>query len=87
MSLGGPNPTLHDRQAEAGAAAGLAHVVFQGQGAAVGFGDLAAERQADAGAVVLRGEKRHEYVRAVGQARPVVVHVNLNPVGVETPAD
>ena len=73
------------RQAQAGPAAGLAHVVLQDQGAAVGFGDLAAERQAEARTMILRGEEGHEDVRAVGQPWIVVVPENLDRTGVETP--
>ena len=51
--------------------------VREGQGAAVGLGDLAAEDQADAGASRLRREERHEQVRRGRKAGAVVVHADL----------
>ena len=44
----------------------------------MGFGDLPAEHQADSGATGLRREKRHEEVRRVGKAGPIILHKNFN---------
>src|SRR5687768_6100760 len=54
-------------QAKDGAAATRPDTVLQRQCAAVRLGDLAAEREADAGSGRLRGEERHEEVGGVGQ--------------------
>ena len=53
----------------AGAAAGAVVAVLEHQAAAVAFGDLPAEDQADAGAAGLGREERHEQVAGVRQAR------------------
>jgi len=49
-----------------GFAAAPVGAVLQREGAAVGFGDLAAEDQADSLASRLGGEERDEEVRGVG---------------------
>jgi hypothetical protein len=53
-------------QGQAGFAAGAFGGVLESQGAAVGFGDLAAEHQSDARAVGLGGEEGHKKVGGVG---------------------
>ena len=54
------------RQTEAGFAALGVGAIFQGEFAAVGFGDLAAEYQANAGAAAFSGEEGDEEVGGVG---------------------
>lgn len=49
-------------EAKARDAAGAVGAVLEHEGAAVAFGDLAAEDKADAGASGLRGEERDEEV-------------------------
>src|SRR5262249_45220661 len=70
---GGPRPegfsVPAERQAHAGraprppAARGFGAAVLERQGASVRLGDLARQREADAGALGLGGEERHEQVR------------------------
>src|SRR6267143_5229024 len=67
-----PAATLH-RKPQVGPAARPGMPVVESEDAAVGLGDLAAQDEADAGALRLGREERHEEVRGVGQPRPVVV--------------
>src|SRR5512145_2328780 len=78
----------HQRRA-ALAAAGLevGAAVLERERAAVGLGDLARERQADAGALGLGGIERHEQVGGVGDARTLVVHAQLERAVGEAPLD
>jgi len=57
---------------QAGDATGAVGAVFQGEGAAVVLGDLAAEDEADAGAGGFRREERHEEVPGIGDAGAIV---------------
>ena len=45
--------------------------------AAVGFRDLSAQGQANAGSPALRGEKRHEKVRRIGNARTFISYIHI----------
>lgn len=51
--------------------------VFQGEGPAVGLGNLAAQHQTNAGASRLGGKERHEQVGSIGKAGPLVQHPQL----------
>src|SRR6185369_5804718 len=63
----------HDRGAARAALRGrVAAAVLERERTAMRLGDLARECEPDAGALGLRGEERHEQVRGVGDARPLV---------------
>src|SRR5215467_1169956 len=74
---------LTRRQPHRGGAAGPAlrggvrTAVLERERAAVRLGDLPREREADARALGLRGEERHEQVRRVGEARALVRDAQL----------
>src|SRR5262245_2157933 len=70
--------SLLHRQTQDRAAAAVRRAVLERQRAAVGLGDLTAERQADAGAGRLGGEERDEQVRRVGQPGPFVLDADLD---------
>ena len=75
------------RQTEAGFAALGVGAIFQGEFAAVGFGDLAAEDQADAGAVWLGGEEGDEEIGGVGDAGAVVEDAYVDVGALARPGD
>ena len=74
------------RHAEGGAAADAVGAVRQQQCAAVRFGDLAAEDQADPGAARLGREERHEQVAGVRQARALRLRPRAPPTAATQPA-
>ena len=78
---------VSDRQAQVGAAAAAVGAVFQRQRAAVRFGDLPAEHQADARSARLGREERHEQVRRVRQPRSFIVDPQLEAAALALPAD
>ena len=51
--------------------------VFQGEGSAVGLGNLATQHQTNAGAPRLGGKERHKQVGGIGKAGPLVQHPQL----------
>ena len=53
----------------------------------MGFSNLAAQGQADAGAMLLRRVEGHESTRVDGQSGAVIIHADLKPVDIETPTD
>src|SRR5215213_2900797 len=61
-----------ERKAKPGLAALLRGAILQGEGSAVGFSDLTAERQSNPGPRRLGGEERHEKIRGVGKTEAVV---------------
>src|SRR5947208_17078509 len=71
-----PNvPGSTQRQSQPRQAARSLFPVFQRETAAVGFGNLAAQRQPDARSARFGGEERHKQIRGGGKSRPFV----LNP--------
>ena len=74
------------REPEPRAAAGVGRLaVFERERAAVVFGDLAAEHQADAGALRLSGEKRDEEILETGDAGAVVLDRDFEHAAIEVP--
>ena len=64
-------------QSQASFAAGAAGSVIQSEQAAVAFGDLAAERKADAGAAGFGGEEGDEQVGRIREAGAFVLDSDL----------
>src|SRR3954468_16201789 len=75
------------RKSQVGAAAAAVGAVVQRQRAAVGFGDLTAQHEADAGSTRFGGEEGHEQVRRVGQPRSLIVDPQLETAALAFPAD
>src|SRR4051794_24083574 len=61
--------------------------ILQSHGAAVRFGDHAAQRESDAAAARLRGEERDEQVRGAADAVSVVDHMDVDGVIGGRPGD
>src|SRR6185312_6913592 len=61
--------------------------ILEGQRTPVRFGDLPAQREADARSVRLGGEERHEQVGRVGQAQSVIAYPDVERAAVARPAD
>ena len=74
-------------QAQSCLAAGRGGSVFERESAAVGFGDLAAQDQADAGAAGFRGEEGHKQVVGVGEAWAVVLDDDVDVAAGSSPMD
>src|SRR6185503_3531083 len=66
------------RETQARAAAGTIFAILEDQAAAVRFGDLAAQDEADARAARLRREERHEQVPGVRESWSFVLNPQLD---------
>src|SRR5678815_3150610 len=75
-----------ERQPQQGLATGSVLAVLDGQRAAMGFCDLAAEHQPDAGATRLRREERDEQVRDIGKPRAFILNEQVDVRRVLLPA-
>src|SRR2546428_13367166 len=78
---------MSDWQPQVRTAAAVVGVVLECQHSAVGFGNLTAEHQADARSARLRRKKRHEEIRIVRQAVPLVVDPQLEAPCIALPSD
>src|SRR5512140_2019138 len=76
---------LSQGEAKRSGAAGAVGSVLEGQRAAMGVGDLAAEDESDSSAARLRRVERDEEVRAAGQAGAFVDDRDLDGPAVQTP--
>src|SRR4029077_3885446 len=76
-----------DRQAQARFATLSGGTVLQAEAAAMSFGDLPAEDQADAGTGGLGGEERHEQIGGIGNAGPFVLNPHFEVTVAATPPD
>src|ERR1051325_11573764 len=76
-----------ERNSKPGAAATRVFAILQRQRAAVSFGDLPAQHQADARTALLGREERHEQVRRIREARALVFYGNLERALRAFPAD
>ena len=80
------SPALQ-RQAQRGFAAAALAAVFEGEAAPVGFGNLTAKHQADAGTAPFGGKEWHKQIGGVGQAWTVVFHQDFKIGRGGQPAD
>ena len=71
-------PVLRRGQEQARDATRLTVSILERQAAPMGFGNLAAQGQADTGAGRLGSKERHEEVRGVGQAGSVVLDAHFD---------
>jgi hypothetical protein len=69
-----------------GFAAAAAGTVAEREGAAVSFGDLAAEREPDAGAAGLGSKEGNEEVGGIGNAGAIVLNHDLDRIGRGVPS-
>ena len=65
----------------------MGFAIFEHKRAAVGFSDLAAEDQSDAGTVLLCSKERHEQIGGRWQARAFVINRDLEACRSPAPAD
>jgi hypothetical protein len=77
VSLSAARTARVEGEAEAGAAAGHVGSVVEGEGPAVGLGDLAAEGESDAGARRFGGEEGDEEVGGIGDAGAAIQQEDL----------